>query len=245
MIMNGLFNTKNLELELKDIDSVSRRVTVALSKFNNLDSDNDVILMGAFTKSILERGPESTSNRKIKALRYHDFEHEIGRWIKLEETHDYLIGQMQLGRSTKGDDALLDYEDGIITEHSIGFNLVQDKVSIREDGIREIKEVVLWEGSAVTFGANSETPVFSVGKSQFNQDYLDRLNVKMSNLISGIKNGKGTDERLMTLESQLRVIQSKYNSLINFEPKTDDTDSLNVHEPNPIINNQLSITKFI
>ncbi len=111
--------------------------------------------------------------------------------------------------------------------------LVPDKIQIREDGLRELNEVFLLEGSAVTFGANSETPVFSVsGKDQYSLDYLDKLNKRMDSLINALKNGKGTDDRLFTIENQLRVIQQKYNSLINLEPQKDDTDALDNDEPN-------------
>ena len=210
-----------------------------MSKFGNVDSDGEVITRGAFAKSIKERGAESQTNRKIKFLRYHDFEHEIGIWKSMEETHEHLIGIGDLGRSTKGNDAFLDYQDGIITEHSIGFISVPDKINVLESGIVELNEVFLMEGSAVTFGANSETPVFNVsGKDQYCQDYLDKLNSKMYGLLNALKNGHGTDERLESIENQLRVIQSKYNSLIKFEPVKDETNPLDKDEPKPIINNQ-------
>jgi len=217
----NLFKTKNIDLQVKDIDPAGRRVKIALSKFNNVDSDGDIIVKGAFTKSIQERGPESQSNRKIKFLRYHDFEHQIGVFKQLEETPDYLLAYGELSRSTKGNDAFLDYQDGLITEHSIGFQTINDKIEIREDGTQILKEVILWEGSAVTFGANSETPLFSVSKGN-SEDYLEKLNKKMNGLTNALKNGKGTDERLEAIEMNLRVCQTKYNDVIN---------SLKVKEP--------------
>ena len=95
-----------------------------------------------------------------------------------------------MGRSTKGNDAFLDYQDGIITEHSIGFQTINDKIEIREDGTQILKEVILWEGSAVTFGANSETPLLSVSKGN-SKEYLEQLNKKMFGLTNALKNGKG------------------------------------------------------
>ena len=236
------FKNSNVKIEVKDIDSVSRRVKIGLAAFGNLDSDNDVITMGAFAKSIQERGPESQANRKIKFLRYHDFEHEIGRFESLEETHDNLVAIATLGRATKGNDALLDYEDGVITEHSIGFNIVPDKTFIREDGVRELRELFLWEGSAVTFGANSETPVFNVGKGN-KTEYLEKLNQKMNGLINALKNGKGTDERLYQIEMDLRVIQSKYNSLITLGP--DDNKPPKTDKPDEQTKSNLTTLNFI
>ncbi len=230
--MSGLFQTKDISLEVKDIDNSSRRVIVALSKFGNIDSDGDVIVRGAFAKSIQERGPHSEGNRKIAALRYHDFEHEIGVWKNLEETHDHLIGTLQLGKSTKGSDALADYEDGVIREHSIGYNLVMDKTIVREDGFTELREVKLWEGSAVTFGANSETPVFHVGKGN-KTEYLKKLEDQMDAISNALYNGQGTDDRFKQLAMNLKVIQSKYHSLINAKPPEVDPKALDNDEPKP------------
>ena len=52
----------------------------------------------------------------------------------------------------------------------------------------------------------------------------------MEALLGALRNGKGTDERLETIENQLRVIQMKYNSLINFEPE--NVKPLEDNEPN-------------
>jgi HK97 family phage prohead protease len=213
------YETKNISLEVKDMDSVGRRVKIALAAFNNIDSDKDVIRKGAFSKSIQERGANTTTNRKIAFLRYHDWEHQIGKFVSLEETDTHLIAVADLGRSTKANDAFLDYQDGIIREHSIGFNYIPDKMQLHGEGEQayfEIKEVILWEGSAVTFGANSLTPMLDVSKGN-KQETLEKLNEEMKSLLYALKNGKGTDERLYSIEMGLKVCQQKYNSLINLE----------------------------
>ena len=140
-----------------------------------------------------------------------------------------MIGIGELGRSTKGEDALLDYQDGIIREHSIGFNYVEDKMRMVQDGVWELNEVILWEGSAVTFGANSLTPTLDVSKGN-KTDLLEKVNAKMESLLSALKNGKGTDDRLYEIEMALKVCQQQYNSLINDEPIATITQP--VDEPN-------------
>jgi len=220
------YETKSSPLSVKDIDTAGRRVKVMLAHFNNIDSDRDVIRKGAFAKSIQERGHMSTANRKIAHLRYHDWEHQIGKIVTLEETDEGLIMVSDLGRSTKGNDAFLDYQDGIIKEHSIGFNYIMDKMQLIGEGEQsyfEIKEVILWEGSAVTFGANSMTPTLDVSKSEQKEDYIKKLNETMNGYIKALKNGGGSDERLYSIEMGLRVIQQKYNSLIDLMPSVKDT----------------------
>ena len=212
-------------IEVKDLDIQTRRVKIMLANFDSLDSDKDIIRKGAFKKSIEERGPGSTSNRKIAFLRYHDWEHPIGKFVHIEETNEGLIGEAQLGRSPKADAAMLDYQDDMINEHSIGFNYIEDKTQYVERGEAsywEIKEVQLWEGSAVTFGANSLTPTLDVSKGN-HLEVIDKVNKKMTSLINALKNGKGTDERLFEIEMALKVCQQQYNSLVNFEPSDKGT----------------------
>jgi HK97 family phage prohead protease len=167
----NIYRTKAAS-EIKDVDSTKRQVAVYLSKFDNIDSDNDMIKRGAFAKSIQERGVDSTSNRKIAFLRHHDWEQQIGKWLSLEEDDKGLFAVGELGRSSKGEDAWLDYQDGIIREHSIGFQYMGDKIKWMDDALMEkggywiISEVKLYEGSAVTFGANELTEVVDVIKSE-------------------------------------------------------------------------------
>jgi HK97 family phage prohead protease len=232
------YESKSISIKLDDVDEGSRTVVGYLSAFDKLDSDNDIIKSGAFSKSIKERGTESSSNRQIAHLRNHDWEHQIGKFTELYEDNFGLKFVSKLGRSTKGNDAFLDYQDGILNEHSIGFNYIQDKVnwvedtSMANDGYFEITEVKLWEGSGVTFGANEFTPVLDVSKSVLESDYLLKLNNEMETLIGAIKNGKGTDDRLHNIEMRLKLIQTKYNSLIEqLEPKSVKQFTQN-NEPN-------------
>lgn len=226
--INQHYSVKNISL-ITDLDEGSRRVKGYFASFDTLDSDMDVIRKGAFKKSIDERGVNSIGNRKIAHLRNHDWEHQIGKPEELFEDNIGLGFVSKLGRSTKGNDALLDYQDGILREHSIGFNYIQDKIKhVKEstyhpEGHFEILEVKLWEGSAVTFGANSLTPVIDVAKGATPEMRFKKLVELSASFYNAIKNGKGTDERLENLEAMFKQIQQLQQSLIEQEPSIKDT----------------------
>lgn len=210
--------------EIKDISSDKRQVAVYLAKFDNIDSDNDMIKKGAFTKSIQERGPDSPSNRKIAFLRWHDWEKPIGKFLTLQEDDYGLFAVSQLGTSVGGNDAWNDYNDGIIREHSIGFQYIQDKMRWIDDanapaqGYWMISELKLYEGSAVTFGANSETNVVDVMKSEDKVEKAVKISNEIDLLIKGLANGKGSDERLFEMEMKLKYLNSQMLILAKSEP---------------------------
>jgi HK97 family phage prohead protease len=216
------YSTKS-GFEIKDMDSATRKVAVYLAKFDNMDSDGDVIRKGAFAKSILEHGPQSTSNRKIAFLRHHDWQQPIGKFLELTEDSNGLLAVAEMGRSSLAEDAWKDYEDGIIREHSIGFQYIKDKMSFVEDsslpmkGYYEIREVKLYEGSAVTFGSNDQTNVISVMKSEERATYLDKLNQNFNTTLKSLLERKETSEGAFEYEMKLKYINSQLLQLASAE----------------------------
>lgn len=248
-LKNHHYGVKTISIKITDLDEGSRQVKGYFASFDTLDSDRDVIRKGAFAKSIQESGVSSEGNRKIAHLRNHDWEQQIGKLTELGEDEKGLFFVSTLGRSTKGNDAFLDYQDGILREHSIGFNYIPDRMeevkesSFHDEGHWEIKEVKLWEGSAVTFGANSITPVIDVAKGLLDNNYtLKRIN-ELTNVLDGaLKNGKGTDERLINIEQIFAQLKQLHNSLTIETPSIKDTlESTPIEEKK----NNLSITNFI
>ena len=233
--LNTAYGIKASGLTIDDIDETNRIVKFYISAFDVKDSDGDVLRKGAFKKSLQIRGVESKGNRKISHLRHHDWHKQIGLFTELKEDNFGLYAVSQLGRSDDGRNALLDYQDGIIKEHSIGFNYVKDKIAKKEDDTLgeyyNVTEVNLMEGSAVTFGANEFTPTLEANKSLIDSDYLLNLNNDMNILIKALKNGKGTDERLENIDIQLKQIQQKYISLI--ELKQFDKNTLTIDKQKP------------
>jgi HK97 family phage prohead protease len=208
------YSTKS-GFEVKDMDSATRKVKVYLAKFDNIDSDGDIIRKGAFTKSIQEHGPQSTSNRKIAFLRHHDWQQPIGKFLELTEDNYGLLGVAELGRSSLAEDAWKDYEDGIIREHSIGFQYIKDKLKFIDDekldngGYWEVKEVKLYEGSAVTFGANPLTNVLAVMKGEEKQTFLNDINTNFNNTLKTLLERKDSSEGVFDLEMKLKYLNSQ------------------------------------
>lgn len=216
------YSTKS-GFELKDVDKASRKVVVYLAKFDNVDSDGDVIRKGAFAKSLQEHGVDSNSNRKIAFLRHHDWQQPIGKFLELKEDDNGLYGVAEMGRTTIAEDAWKDYEDGIIREHSIGFQYIKDKMKFIEDstmptkGFYEVKEVKLFEGSAVTFGANSLTNVLSVTKGEERATLLTKLNLTFNDTLKTLLERRESSEGVFELEMKLKYLNSQLLQLASTE----------------------------
>lgn len=239
------YGCKNFVFHLSDLDEGSRQVKGYFSAFDSIDSDGDVIRQGAFAKSIAESGPDSTGNRKIAHLRNHDFTHQIGRIDELGEDKHGLYFVSTLGTSSKGEDAFRDYQEGILREHSIGFQYIGDKIDYvepkdsdfdKDNGHFEVREVKLWEGSAVTFGANSLTPVIDVAKGEEPTEYkLKRIQELTEVLENALRNGKGTDERLENIEQMFAQLKQLQNSLEIKQPTIKDTVKEEPKEANHLL----------
>jgi hypothetical protein len=227
---NNYYKVKTVSAKVEDIDSGSRRVKVVLNTMNFLDSDRDIIRNGAFIKSINERGPSTNAPDQIQFLRHHDWEQQIGKYTELYEQGDELIGVGILSKSTDGNNALEDYDLGIINQHSIGFQYIKDKIKfikdsqLHKEGHYEVNEVKMFEGSAVAFGANKLTATLEVAKST--GDYtpvLSKLSSLSNSFSKALKYHKGTDEHIKRLEYQFLQIQEIQNSLKSMKPSIKDT----------------------
>lgn len=149
-----IYTYKRDRLEFKDIDSKKMTVTGYFSKFGNVDSDGDIMMPGAFKRSIADWGPDG--KQRIKHLMNHRPDQPLGRITVLKEDSYGLYYESDLVKTTFGMDFIKMAEGGIITEHSIGFNTLTESKGAMGN---EIKDVKLFEGSSLTaWGANMDTP---------------------------------------------------------------------------------------
>ena len=215
---------------ITNVDTTGRIVTGFYNAYNFIDSEGDVLIPGAAKKSIKERGPKSNAVAKIKHALHHDLTQLPGKIVNLEEkTVNGITGiyfETQMADTTLGNDTLKNYLEGIYDNHSIGFQFVQtefiekgakgwDKyyqtlLNPAEADARGYmfvcKEIMLYEGSTVAFGANSLTPYLGVksdNKESFKLALIDRL----SKLENTLRNGTQSDDMMKTFEIQ--VLQLK------------------------------------
>jgi hypothetical protein len=97
-------------------------------------------------------------------------------------------------------------------------------------GFTLLQEVKLWEGSAVTFGANELTNVVSIMKSENKKTFIDKISDDLQTVIKALVNGKGSDERLYELEMKANFLSSQLTLLAQTEP---ESHSVKLYEPEP------------
>lgn len=211
---------KNYEASIKDMDVKQGIVTGYFSRFGNVDWDSDVMMPGCYAKSIQERGPKSLKP-EIGYLWQHDSYKPLGKLTDLREDAYGLYFEAQISDTSYGLDALKLYRDGVITQHSVGFQTIQ---ADDKQGYREIKEVRLWEGSAVTWGANPDTP-FTGFKSYTKEEATNRVEL----LINCVSKGDYTDETFKLLKFELLKLYNYVGSVTKQPEQT-------IVEANPNIN---------
>lgn len=153
---HGLFD---MDIEIKALDSEGRFAGYG-SVFGVVDSQRDIILRGAFEKTLSER------RDKIKLLWQHNFSEPVGVITHIfEDRHGLYVEARLLLSLNRGREAYELLKAGAIKGLSIGYTPLQydfDPVT----GVRRITELELWEISLVTFPANSAAQVTLVKQGE-------------------------------------------------------------------------------
>ena len=160
---------------------------------------------GAFKKTLKEGG------RGVKLLWQHDSHEPIGIPDKLVETKEGLALQGRISQTRRGTDALQLMRDGVLDALSIGFDSIKEDLEFDKKGdvvLRNIREVRLWEISAVTWGADPNAKITEVNSLAIGK--IDVTSVQVyadlpladreapwdpDDAIRTIKDWSGTDEK--------------------------------------------------
>lgn len=209
-LCKGIAN--NGQVLIKDIDTAEGRIQGYFAVFGNKDSDGDVIVPGAFKKTL------SQNYNRIKHLAQHNplfplSSTKSGLTVK-EDSHG-LYFDSKITKTSWGKDTLLLYQDGVIDEHSIGYEVIQEQ---KADRYNELIQLKLWEGSSVTWGANEQalaTGMKSMTKEQSIQ--------KMDTVMKAFRNGKYENEEVFDmLEIYLKQLQTNILQLSKQSTSTAD-----------------------
>lgn len=129
-----------------------------LSTFGNVDRGMDMVMPGAFRRTLKERKLSS-----IKLLRDHDTRKVIGKWLSMEEDDRGLKvrGKLFAGTVQLATETLALMREGALDAMSIGYRTIKAQWD-EEQGVRKLLDLDLWEGSIVTFPMNEMATVDAV-----------------------------------------------------------------------------------
>jgi HK97 family phage prohead protease len=206
------YQVKDISNGIEDMDIRSRNVKTVWAMCGNVDLDNDVIVPEAFTKTIQERGP--LGKNLIWSLVDHksSMKYALGKPKELYVEGNALIAVTEIIESDLGDDILEFYTKGLINQHSIGFSTIKSEYDTTTE-IRTIKELMLYEGSAVLWAANPETPTLQVYKGMPEEQVKETLSGRLEKLLKAFKHGTFTDETFSLLEIEIKQIQKAISDI--------------------------------
>ncbi len=202
--------------ELIDADEKAGIIKGYGSYFGNKDSDNDIIVKGAYKKTIAENG------ERVKYLYQHDMNQPIGKMTELYEDDKGLVFVAEIAKTQMGMDVVELMKSGVITENSVGIMPIQKE---NKGDYREIKEVKLYEISAVTLAANDQAKILDV---KGNID-VEKLSKRYDNLSKLIRKGSISDEMGFAIEAEILKLKSLF---VEFTKPVDEITSPKVEAKN-------------
>lgn len=219
-----LYKANNsLDFNIKDIDTTGRRVVLYSAAFNNKDRDRDVIVKGAFTKTIKEQGPAGIG--EIWHLLFHDTSKGVSRPSSMEQDNYGLLSVVPMPDTTLGSDTLKMYQAGLYKHHSIGYQTIKSQA---KSDYTELQELRLFEHSTVLWAANPAAVTVGVKdvlKSMSRVDIQQEIDITLK----AYRNGTFSDETFALLDIKLKQLIAASTSI-------EDTPADPVEEsPEPLI----------
>lgn len=241
------------EIEIKT-DVEKRIVKFIGNTYFFIDEDQDMLIPGCCAKSIADRGVNSNATAKIKHQSDHvlNTKNVVGRLTVLDERVidglNVLYCESYIPETSKGNDDLMNYREGIYDNHSIGFRY-KNIVLAERDSVNElsrqawneyyplalnpikadeagyfwvVKEIELFEISVVSYGANSLTPNLTGKSKESNNKLKQELFERIDELSRQLKPNAEKEER-KTIDLEVLQLKQIITELELVEPLKTDT----------------------
>ena len=244
---NTFYKVKdNYKTVTKNVDMAKRVVQSVPNTYLFFDNDCDVLMPGCAAKTINENGPDSTGNAKIKNVKDHVISDRIGKPLILDErevdNRKVMYGESRMLNTTLGDDTLIEYQEGVIDQHSIGFQYVNLELVTADDDMWSkylaliinpkdaeacgymflVNEIKMYEWSPVSFGANELSPYLGV-KSGNKEGYILKIHNRFDLLEKQLRSGKQSDLAMLDYELEIKQLKQIIGELFLQEPSIKDT----------------------
>jgi HK97 family phage prohead protease len=195
--MDFIYKSAPIGDEIIDFDEKNNIVKGYGSYFDNKDSDMDIIRKGAYQKTIQENG------NRVKYLYQHDMMQPIGKMSELYEDDKGLVFTAEIPKTQLGNDVIELMKAGVITENSVG---IMPIIKENKGDYREIKEVKLYEISAVTLAANDQAKILDV-KGMVD---IDKVYKRYDNICKLLRKGNISDDMGYALESEILKLKTYF-----------------------------------
>lgn len=229
-----LYRDNNQKADVIDVDTARNTVSGILNTFFYVDSELDMLIPGSTTRSISRSGPNSAAKAKIQHLKDHKMLTDFiaGKFLTLEETTVNDREVLRFDSKIVDRSTLSLYQEEIINQHSIGFRYVDLNLA-EKDSENEIarelwdeffpqainpevpeatgffwvvKEIQLFEGSSVVFGANDQTETLEVRNKDPKTIELTLL-TQLELLRKNFRNGQFSKEHFRMIDLQIKQIE--------------------------------------
>jgi HK97 family phage prohead protease len=184
---------------MKDLDTAGGKVAAYFATFDDIDKHGRKMDENAFRRSI------KNNSTKWFHLFNHNTSAIIGKVLEAGTDDKGAFFVSKLLPTSLGQDVLTMYEEGILNEHSFGFEIVH---SIQMNSYELVKEARVHEVSSVTFAANPAATTISVNSIM---DWMEQHDKSSEAL-----------EKINYLTSQLNP-DALENSLKSFEDRLNDS----------------------
>ena len=152
------------------------------SLFGEVDQARDMVMPGAFTQTLKQRGL-----RKIPMLFQHDPSEPVGIWLELREDFRGLWARGRLiPEVARGRELMALVQQGAIDGLSIGYRTVRGRID-PQTRIRKLYQVDLWEISIVTFPLLAGARVRAVKQSRHPPPPAGRLRSGRALILHGTR----------------------------------------------------------